>query len=86
MEKWVVEKSGFPGLYDVYDEDGNRVVTHTTIGRANLIAAAPTIPALRTAIQSAEQTLRNLGTGFLTGDPATIALSAAANLSAAIAS
>lgn len=38
---WTVEASSTPGLYDIYDEDGNRVVRHTTHERAALIAAVP---------------------------------------------
>lgn len=38
---WTIETSSIPGLYDVYDEDGNRVVRHTTHERACLVAAAP---------------------------------------------
>jgi len=52
--KWTVETSNFPGLYDVYDEDGNRVVRHTTHDRACFIARAPDLLAenerLRTAL------------------------------------
>ena len=43
-EKWTVKASEIPGLYDVYDQDGNRVKKHTTIERAKLIAAAPELP------------------------------------------
>lgn len=52
---WTVESSAFPGLYNVYDEDGNRVTRNTTHERATLIASAPDLAAeverLRTALK-----------------------------------
>ena len=41
IERWEVLPSGIPGLFDVYDQDGNHVARHKTNDRANLIAASP---------------------------------------------
>jgi hypothetical protein len=54
---WRIE-TGLPGLYDVYDEDGNRVVSNTTIERARLIAAAP---AMLAALEEQEKVLNSDG-------------------------
>ncbi len=48
--KWVIEPSATPGLYSVYDEEGNRVARSTTYDRARLIAAAPALLAALEAI------------------------------------
>lgn len=53
--KWKVELSSFPGLYNVLDEDGNRVVRHATHERATLIASAPDLLAERDALREALQ-------------------------------
>lgn len=55
--KWTVEPSAFPDLYNVYDEEGNRVTHHATREQADLIASAPDLlaeqDALRTALRMA---------------------------------
>jgi len=38
---WTIETGSTPALWDVYDEDGNRIARDKTQNRATLIASAP---------------------------------------------
>jgi len=38
---WTIETGSTPALWDVYDEDGNRIARDKTRGHATLIASAP---------------------------------------------
>lgn len=40
-ENWHIEHSVFPGLYSVFDGDGNPIVVDCNIDRARLVEAAP---------------------------------------------
>ena len=78
LENWTIERnSAYSTLFDVYDEDGNRIVGYKPEETAYLIYAAPLLLA---ACESAEQALRNLATGFLTNDGAEIAHNEAGSL------
>lgn len=54
---WTVEPSAIPGLFDVYDENGDRVVRHTTHDRARLIASAPDLAAENERLRAALEAL-----------------------------
>ena len=76
--KWTVEVSTWSsGLYDVYDEDGNRIIEHTILENANLMASTPE---LLEALKRTEQTLRNLADHIFGTDLALIANNEAANV------